>query len=122
MHYSDYRPSNTPGGAAPISSSAGGSGATASGGAPPGPLSTPGRPACYDPRPPSRLSHNSYAQFNTFTRAGQSQQPPPNSAPQTPDFPGDCSLLDSTPQLAYDSYGYPSLHLFSFSQDRKSVV
>uniref|UniRef100_A0A8C7RFR4 Kirre like nephrin family adhesion molecule 1a n=1 Tax=Oncorhynchus mykiss TaxID=8022 RepID=A0A8C7RFR4_ONCMY len=59
-------------------------------------LSTPGRPSCYDPRPPSRLSHNSYAQFNTFTRAGQSQQPPPNPP-----------LLDS-PQLAYDNYGYPS--------------
>uniref|UniRef100_A0A674CXD4 Kirre like nephrin family adhesion molecule 1a n=1 Tax=Salmo trutta TaxID=8032 RepID=A0A674CXD4_SALTR len=62
---------------------------------------------CYDPRPPSRLSHNSYAQFNTFTRAGQSQPPPPNPPPQTSDFPGDCSLLDS-PQLAYDNYGYPS--------------
>ncbi|XP_029616061.1 kin of IRRE-like protein 1 isoform X1 [Salmo trutta] len=109
MHYSDYRPSNTPGGAASVSSSAGGSGATASGGGPPGPgpLSTPGRPSCYDPRPPSRLSHNSYAQFNTFTRAGQSQPPPPNPPPQTSDFPGDCSLLDS-PQLAYDNYGYPS--------------
>uniref|UniRef100_A0A3P9AGQ6 Ig-like domain-containing protein n=1 Tax=Esox lucius TaxID=8010 RepID=A0A3P9AGQ6_ESOLU len=71
------------------------------------PLSTPGRPSCYDPRPPSRLSHNSYAQFNTFTRAGQSQQPPPNPASPPSDFPGDCSLLES-PQLAYDNYGYPS--------------
>uniref|UniRef100_A0A8C8EH98 Ig-like domain-containing protein n=1 Tax=Oncorhynchus tshawytscha TaxID=74940 RepID=A0A8C8EH98_ONCTS len=71
------------------------------------PLNTPGRPSCYDPRPPSRLSHNSYAQFNTFTRAGQSQPPPPNPPPQTSDFPGDCSLLDSS-QLAYDNYGYPS--------------
>lgn len=109
MHYSDYRPSNTPGGAASVSSSAGGSGATASGGGPPGPgpLNTPGRPSCYDPRPPSRLSHNSYAQFNTFTRALQSQPPPANPPPQTSDFPGDCSLLDSS-QLAYDNYGYPS--------------
>lgn len=112
MHYSDYRsPTGTPGGAASISSSTGGSGATASGGAPgpPGPLTSPGRPqACYDPRPPSRLSHISYAQFNTFTRGGQSQQPPANPAPATSDFPGDCSLLDSTSQLAYDNYGYPS--------------
>ncbi|XP_067379976.1 kin of IRRE-like protein 1a isoform X4 [Channa argus] len=112
MHYSDYRsPTGTPGGAASISSSTGGSGATASGGAPgpPGPLTSPVRPqACYDPRPPSRLSHISYAQFNTFTRGGQSQQPPPNPAPSASDFPGDCSLLDSTSQLAYDNYGYPS--------------
>lgn len=112
MHYSDYRsPTGTPGGAASISSSTGGSGATASGGAPgpPGPLTSPGRPqACYDPRPPSRLSHISYAQFNTFTRGGQNQQPPANPAPATSDFPGDCSLLDSTSQLAYDNYGYPS--------------
>ncbi|XP_054608789.1 kin of IRRE-like protein 1a isoform X2 [Dunckerocampus dactyliophorus] len=112
MHYSDYRsPTGTPGGAASISSSAAGSGATASGGAPvpPGPLTSPGRPqACYDPRPPSRLSHISYAQFNTFTRGGQNQQPPSNPAPAPADFPGDCSLLDSTSQLAYDNYGYPS--------------
>uniref|UniRef100_A0AAX7V8G5 Ig-like domain-containing protein n=1 Tax=Astatotilapia calliptera TaxID=8154 RepID=A0AAX7V8G5_ASTCA len=88
MHYSDYRsPTGTPGGAASISSSTG---------------------ACYDPRPPSRLSHISYAQFNTFTRGGQSQQPPANPAPATSEFPGDCSLLDSTSQLAYDNYGYPS--------------
>uniref|UniRef100_A0A7N6A3K5 Ig-like domain-containing protein n=1 Tax=Anabas testudineus TaxID=64144 RepID=A0A7N6A3K5_ANATE len=76
---------------------------------PPGPLTSPGRPQpCYDPRPPSRLSHISYAQFNTFTRGGQSQQPPTNPAPAASDFPGDCSLLDSTSQLAYDNYGYPS--------------
>ncbi|MEQ2184855.1 hypothetical protein GOODEAATRI_012299, partial [Goodea atripinnis] len=112
LHYTDYRsPAGTPGGAASISSSTGGSGATASGGAsvPPGPLTSPGRPqACYDPRPPSRLSHISYAQFNTFTRGGQSQQPPANPAPAATDFPGDCSLLDSNSQLAYDNYGYPS--------------
>ncbi|KAM6949404.1 kin of IRRE-like protein 1a isoform 2-T2 [Aplochiton taeniatus] len=110
MHYSDYRSPGTPGGAASVSSSAGGSGATASGGAPvpPGPLTSPGRPSCYDPRPPSRLSHTSYAQFNTFTRGGPSQQPPPNTGPQPSDFPGDCSVLESAPQLAYDNYGYPS--------------
>uniref|UniRef100_A0A8D3CBH8 Kirre like nephrin family adhesion molecule 1a n=1 Tax=Scophthalmus maximus TaxID=52904 RepID=A0A8D3CBH8_SCOMX len=79
MHYSDYRsPTGTPGG------------------------------ACYDPRPPSRLSHISYAQFNTFTRGGQSQQPPANPVPAASDFPGDCSLLESNSQLAYDNYGYPS--------------
>uniref|UniRef100_A0A3B4CMY4 Kin of IRRE-like protein 1 n=1 Tax=Pygocentrus nattereri TaxID=42514 RepID=A0A3B4CMY4_PYGNA len=83
MHYSEYRSSNQPGGAAAVT-------------------------GCYDPRPPSRLSHNSYAQFNTFSRPGQSQQPPPSSGPQTGDFPPDCSLLDSTPQLAYDNYSYHS--------------
>uniref|UniRef100_A0A672GD52 Kirre like nephrin family adhesion molecule 1a n=1 Tax=Salarias fasciatus TaxID=181472 RepID=A0A672GD52_SALFA len=98
MHYSDYRsPTGTPGGAASISSSTGGSGAAAGG-------------ACYDPRPPSRLSHISYAQFNTFTRGGgQSQQGPANPPPPAgADFPGDCSLLDSASQLAYDNYSYPS--------------
>uniref|UniRef100_A0A8C6U9C9 Kirre like nephrin family adhesion molecule 1a n=1 Tax=Neogobius melanostomus TaxID=47308 RepID=A0A8C6U9C9_9GOBI len=75
----------------------------------PGPLTSPGRPQpCYDPRPPSRLSHISYAQFNTFTRGGQSQQGPSNPGPSAADFPPDCSLLDSTSQLAYDNYGYPS--------------
>ncbi|CAL8241475.1 unnamed protein product [Merluccius merluccius] len=137
LHYSDYRsPAGTPGGATSLSgsSSAGGSGATASGGGsgvgggpPPGPLTSPGRPqACYDPRPPSRLSHISYAQFNTFTRGGgsggggQNQQlpqgnpPPPPPLQQAGDFPGDCGgggggLLDAGPQqLAYDNYGYPS--------------
>ncbi|XP_029941352.1 kin of IRRE-like protein 1a isoform X2 [Salarias fasciatus] len=123
MHYSDYRsPTGTPGGAASISSSTGGSGAAAGGAGggggggapvpvPPGPLTSPGRPqACYDPRPPSRLSHISYAQFNTFTRGGgQSQQGPANPPPPAgADFPGDCSLLDSASQLAYDNYSYPS--------------
>uniref|UniRef100_A0A672QR80 Kin of IRRE-like protein 1 n=1 Tax=Sinocyclocheilus grahami TaxID=75366 RepID=A0A672QR80_SINGR len=82
MHYSDYRTSGQPGA------------------------------GCYDPRPPSRLSHNSYAQFNTFTRAGQSQQPPPSSGPQTSDFTADCSLLDSTAQLGYENYGYPHYPTF----------
>uniref|UniRef100_A0AAQ5YL62 Kin of IRRE-like protein 1 n=1 Tax=Amphiprion ocellaris TaxID=80972 RepID=A0AAQ5YL62_AMPOC len=68
-----------------------------------------GEAGCYDPRPPSRISHTTYAQFNTFTRAAQSQQAPPNPALQSPgDYPGDCGLLDSTTQLAYDNYGYPS--------------
>uniref|UniRef100_A0A8C9Y8Q7 Kirre like nephrin family adhesion molecule 1b n=1 Tax=Sander lucioperca TaxID=283035 RepID=A0A8C9Y8Q7_SANLU len=67
------------------------------------------RAGCYDPRPPSRMSHATYAQFNTFTRVAQSQQAPPNPALQSPgDYPGDCGLLDSTTQLTYDNYGYPS--------------
>uniref|UniRef100_A0A7N8WI33 Kin of IRRE-like protein 1 n=1 Tax=Mastacembelus armatus TaxID=205130 RepID=A0A7N8WI33_9TELE len=77
----------------------------------PNPSSGPAgsRAGCYDPRPPSRMSHATYAQFNTFSRAAQSQQPPPNPALQSPgDYPGDCGLLDSTTQLAYDNYGYPS--------------
>uniref|UniRef100_A0A8C3G2J8 Kirre like nephrin family adhesion molecule 1 n=1 Tax=Cyclopterus lumpus TaxID=8103 RepID=A0A8C3G2J8_CYCLU len=67
------------------------------------------RAGCYDPRPPSRMSHATYAQFNTFTRVAQSQQAPPNPALQSPtDYPGDCGQLDGTAQLAYDNYGYPS--------------
>uniref|UniRef100_A0A8C1ZAF1 Kin of IRRE-like protein 1 n=1 Tax=Cyprinus carpio TaxID=7962 RepID=A0A8C1ZAF1_CYPCA len=87
MHYSDYRTSGHS-------------------------LAPGSRAGCYDPRPPSRLSHNSYAQFNTFTRAGQSQQPPPSSGPQTSDFTADCSLLDSTAQLGYENYGYPHYPTF----------
>uniref|UniRef100_A0A3P8X231 Kirre like nephrin family adhesion molecule 1b n=1 Tax=Cynoglossus semilaevis TaxID=244447 RepID=A0A3P8X231_CYNSE len=67
------------------------------------------RTGCYDPRPPSRVSHSTYAHFNTYSRAAQSQQAPPNPALQSPgDYPGDCGLMDSTTQLAYDNYGYPS--------------
>uniref|UniRef100_A0A674CR44 Kirre like nephrin family adhesion molecule 1b n=1 Tax=Salmo trutta TaxID=8032 RepID=A0A674CR44_SALTR len=58
-----------------------------------------GEAGCYDPRPPSRMSHTNYPQFNTFTRAGPSQ---------TTDFPGDCGLLDNNSQLTYDNYGYPA--------------
>uniref|UniRef100_A0A673I0L1 Kin of IRRE-like protein 1 n=1 Tax=Sinocyclocheilus rhinocerous TaxID=307959 RepID=A0A673I0L1_9TELE len=87
MHYSDYRTSGHS-------------------------LAPGSRVGCYDPRPPSRLSHNSYAQFNTFTRAGQSQQPPPSSGPQTSDFTAECSLLDSTAQLGYENYGYPHYPTF----------
>ncbi|XP_026887441.2 kin of IRRE-like protein 1a isoform X3 [Electrophorus electricus] len=107
MHYSEYRSSNQPGGAAAVSSSSGAPGATAGPGTPSS-LAPGSRAGCYDPRPPSRLSHNSYAQFNTFSRPGQTQQPPPSSGPQTGDFPADCGLLDSTPQLAYDNYSYPA--------------
>ncbi|XP_066536899.1 kin of IRRE-like protein 1a isoform X2 [Hoplias malabaricus] len=107
MHYSDYRSSAQPGGAASVSGSSVTPGATAGPGTPSS-LAPGSRAGCYDPRPPSRLSHNSYAQFNTFSRAGQSQQPPASSGPQTGDFPPDLSLLDSPPQLAYDNYSYHS--------------
>ncbi|XP_076828973.1 kin of IRRE-like protein 1a isoform X2 [Brachyhypopomus gauderio] len=107
MHYSEYRPSNQPGGAAAVSSSSGAPGATAGPGTPSS-LAPGSRAGCYDPRPPSRLSHNSYAQFNTFSRPGQTQQPPPGSGPQTGDFPADCGLLDSNPQLPYENYSYPA--------------
>uniref|UniRef100_A0A8D3C187 Kin of IRRE-like protein 1 n=1 Tax=Scophthalmus maximus TaxID=52904 RepID=A0A8D3C187_SCOMX len=67
------------------------------------------RTGCYDPRPPSRISHATYAQFNTFSRPPPSQQVPPNPAIQSPgDYPGDCGMLDGSTQLAYDNYGYPS--------------
>ncbi|KAM8850771.1 kin of IRRE-like protein 1b isoform 2-T2 [Spinachia spinachia] len=94
-------PNAGPAGAASAGPPAGASGAVP-------PSGVPGsRAGCYDPRPPSRMSHATYAQFNTFTRAAQSQQAPPAPALQSPgDYPGD--LLDSTPQLAYDNYGYPS--------------
>ncbi|TSK82220.1 Kin of IRRE-like protein 1 [Bagarius yarrelli] len=103
MHYSDYRTSTTPGGAATVSGSSG-TGATAGPGTPSS-LAPGSRAGCYDPRPPSRLS---YAQFNTFSRPSQSQQPPPGSGPQTGDFSAECSLLDSAQQLPYDNYSYPS--------------
>uniref|UniRef100_H2LBT4 Kin of IRRE-like protein 1 n=1 Tax=Oryzias latipes TaxID=8090 RepID=H2LBT4_ORYLA len=108
VHYQgDFRPQN-PGSVLSGATSSGNSPAT-SGAVPPS--TVPGsRAGCYDPRPPSRMSHSTYAQFNTFTRAPQSQQAPPNTALQSPgDYPGgDCGLLDSTTQLPYDNYGYPS--------------
>ncbi|KAK3545993.1 hypothetical protein QTP70_019301, partial [Hemibagrus guttatus] len=103
MHYSDYRTSTAPGGAATVSGSSG-TGATAGPGTPSS-LAPGSRAGCYDPRPPSRLS---YAQFNTFSRPSQSQQPPPSSGPQTGDFPAECSLLDSPPQLSYENYSFPT--------------
>lgn len=103
MHYSDYRTSTAPGASAAVGGSSG-TGATAGPGTPSS-LAPGSRAGCYDPRPPSRLS---YAQFNTFSRPSQSQQPPPSSGPQTGDFPAECSLLDSPPQLPYENYSYPS--------------
>ncbi|KAM6948132.1 kin of IRRE-like protein 1b [Aplochiton taeniatus] len=107
VHYQgDFRsPNPNPGPTGPIPTGPAGPGSNAV-----PPSGVPGsRAGCYDPRPPSRMSHASYAQFNTFTRVAQSQQPPPNPPPpQTGDFPGDCGLLDNTTQLAYDNYGYPA--------------
>uniref|UniRef100_A0A3Q2XZS7 Kirre like nephrin family adhesion molecule 1b n=1 Tax=Hippocampus comes TaxID=109280 RepID=A0A3Q2XZS7_HIPCM len=64
------------------------------------------RAGCYDPRPPSRISHSTYAQFSTLSRAAAAAQQAASNPPG--DYPGDCGLLDGTTQLAYDSYGYPS--------------
>lgn len=108
VHYQgDFRPPN-PSGVLSGATSSGNSPAT-SGAVPPS--TVPGsRAGCYDPRPPSRMSHSTYAQFNTFSRAAQSQQAPPNTALQSPgEYPGgDCGLLDNTTQLPYDNYGYPA--------------
>uniref|UniRef100_A0A6Q2WS33 Ig-like domain-containing protein n=1 Tax=Esox lucius TaxID=8010 RepID=A0A6Q2WS33_ESOLU len=64
------------------------------------------RMGCYDPRPPSRMSHASYAQFNTFTRTGQSQGPPNSSHPSHPAAP-----LDANTKLTYDNFGYPAYRM-----------
>uniref|UniRef100_A0A3P8X226 Kirre like nephrin family adhesion molecule 1b n=1 Tax=Cynoglossus semilaevis TaxID=244447 RepID=A0A3P8X226_CYNSE len=107
IHYQgEFRPQNPNSG--PAGATPGGSTATPAGAVPPSVV--PGsRTGCYDPRPPSRVSHSTYAHFNTYSRAAQSQQAPPNPALQSPgDYPGDCGLMDSTTQLAYDNYGYPS--------------
>ncbi|XP_029686432.1 kin of IRRE-like protein 1 isoform X2 [Takifugu rubripes] len=67
------------------------------------------RAGCYDPRPPSRISHATYAQFNTFSRTAHIQKTTPNPAHQSPgDYPGDCGLLDSSNQMSCDNYGYSS--------------
>ncbi|KAI4905577.1 hypothetical protein NFI96_010264 [Prochilodus magdalenae] len=66
----------------------------------------------YDVRPPSRIAHATYAHFNTIARTKQSQAPP-NPPPQTTDYSRECGLLESTNQLAYDSYGYPTTAQYS---------
>lgn len=67
------------------------------------------RAGCYDPRPPSRMSHATYAQFNTFSRTAHIQKTTTNPAHQSPgDYPGDCGLLDSSHQMSCDNYGYSS--------------
>ncbi|KAJ8011541.1 hypothetical protein DPEC_G00059300 [Dallia pectoralis] len=110
LYQGEFRP-NAGGGAtgtAPSGPAGGPGGAMPAGGVP------GSRVGCYDPRPPSRMSHASYPQFNTFNRAaGQSQGPPNISHPshpasQTSDFPGDCGLLDANTKLTYDNFGYPA--------------
>ncbi|KAI2667839.1 Kin of IRRE-like protein 1 [Labeo rohita] len=59
----------------------------------------------YEPRPTSRMAHNTYAHFNTIARASQIQ-PPPNPVSKTTDYSGERGLLESTNPLAFDSYAY----------------
>ncbi|XP_030629233.1 kin of IRRE-like protein 1b [Chanos chanos] len=92
MLYQEFRPPN------PASVS------TATG---PPTTAAPAQPGRYEPRPQSRLSHASYAHFNTVARATQSQAPP-NPVAQTTDYSGDCGLLESANPLTYESYGYPA--------------
>uniref|UniRef100_A0A3B4ACI3 Ig-like domain-containing protein n=1 Tax=Periophthalmus magnuspinnatus TaxID=409849 RepID=A0A3B4ACI3_9GOBI len=71
------------------------------------PTGMPGsRAGCYDPRPPSRISHTTYAHFNTYSRAPQSQQPPVLPSPS--DYSGDCGIMETSAQMGYDNYGYPA--------------
>ncbi|XP_062371619.1 kin of IRRE-like protein 1b [Sardina pilchardus] len=56
----------------------------------------------YEVRPQSRLSHPGYSHFNTVARVTQGKAPP------STDFSGDCGLLTSTNQVAYDGYAYPT--------------
>uniref|UniRef100_A0A8C9T2C7 Kirre like nephrin family adhesion molecule 1 n=1 Tax=Scleropages formosus TaxID=113540 RepID=A0A8C9T2C7_SCLFO len=60
----------------------------------------------YNPRPPSRFSHTNYAQFSTFARVGKSQPATTNPAPSMGEFSRDCGLLESSTQLAYETYNY----------------
>ncbi|XP_058875650.1 kin of IRRE-like protein 1 isoform X1 [Acipenser ruthenus] len=91
MLYTDYRstsgpPSNPVG---PLPENRGGGGGVG------------GR--CYDPRPPSRLSHNSYAQFNTYNRTGGSGNPNPGLPGS--EFASECGgVLDTASQMSYDNY------------------
>ncbi|KAI5615349.1 kin of IRRE like b isoform X5, partial [Silurus asotus] len=89
--YQEFRPPNP----ASVSTSAAGSAP----GINPAPI---GR---YEPRPPSRITHNTYAQFSTIARTKQSQGPP-KAALQTTDYSRECGLLESTNPLTYDTYGY----------------
>lgn len=87
-----------------MGATSGGPSVAASGAVPPSVV--PGsRAGCYDPRPHSRMSHATYAQFNTFSRTAHAPNPAFQSAG---DYPGDCGLFDNSNQLSYDNYGYPS--------------
>ncbi|XP_051556924.1 kin of IRRE-like protein 1 isoform X5 [Myxocyprinus asiaticus] len=59
----------------------------------------------YEPRPASRMPHNTYAHFNTIARVSQIQAPP-NPVSKTTDYSGERGLLESTNPLAFDSYTY----------------
>uniref|UniRef100_A0A8C1RD25 Kin of IRRE-like protein 1 n=1 Tax=Cyprinus carpio TaxID=7962 RepID=A0A8C1RD25_CYPCA len=59
----------------------------------------------YEPRPASRMAHNTYARFNTIARASQIQAPP-NPVSKPTDYSGERGLLESTNPLAFDSYAY----------------
>lgn len=59
----------------------------------------------YEPRPASRMAHNTYTHFNTIARASQIQAPP-NPVSKTTDYSGERGLLESTNPLAFDSYAY----------------
>lgn len=87
--YQEFRPPNP----ASVSASAGG----------PVPNIHPAPTGRYEPRPASRMAHNTY--FNTIARVSQSQAPA-NPISKTTDYPGDRGLLESTNPLAFDSYAY----------------
>ncbi|KAK3513801.1 hypothetical protein QTP70_028874 [Hemibagrus guttatus] len=89
--YQEFRPPNP----ASVSTSAAGS----------APNINPAPIGRYEPRPPSRITHNTYAHFSTIARTKQSQGPP-KAALQTTDYSRECGLLESTNQLNYDTYGY----------------
>ncbi|XP_026781509.3 kin of IRRE-like protein 1b isoform X1 [Pangasianodon hypophthalmus] len=89
--YQEFRPPNP----SSVSTSAAGS----------APSINPAPIGRYEPRPPSRITHNTYAHFSTIARTKQSQGPP-KAALQTTDYSRECGLLESTNQLTYDTYGY----------------
>ncbi|KPP68819.1 kin of IRRE-like protein 1-like, partial [Scleropages formosus] len=111
MLYHEYQPANMAGGAA--GAVAGGTGVPSGGGvacsgAVAGGTGSGGGAGAgtYNPRPPSRFSHTNYAQFSTFARVGKSQPATTNPAPSMGEFSRDCGLLESSTQLAYETYNY----------------
>ncbi|XP_026062990.1 kin of IRRE-like protein 1 [Carassius auratus] len=89
--YQEFRPLNP----ASVSATAGG----------PVPNIHPAPTGRYEPRPASRMAHNTYTHFNTIARASQIQAPP-NPVSKTTDYSGERGLLESTNPLAFDSYAY----------------
>ncbi|TRY88329.1 hypothetical protein DNTS_004538 [Danionella cerebrum] len=90
LMYQEFRPANP----VPVSASSGGPSHIH-----PTPI---GR---YEPRPTSRMTHNTYAHFNTIARASHIQ-PPAKPLPKTTDYPAERGLLESTNPLAFESYAY----------------